>query len=144
MASSRWTPVHEPIGRTLARNVAIALLVGAGLAAARQQLRLIVPFSLLALWFSLGGHYVEVLFLNSIRPRIPAAGAVQRSARILVWYAGGSVLSLLMLATARAMRIRGPGAGRWWLGGLLLIGIELVVHVLLALRRSANFYDGRG
>ena len=31
----------------------------------------------------------------------------------------------------------------WWLGGLGFIALELVVHVILYLRRIPNFYDAR-
>jgi hypothetical protein len=33
---------------------------------------------------------------------------------------------------------------RWWLGGLVFIGIELVAHLVLRLRGRPNFYNGRG
>ena len=71
-------PLYEPLGRTLARNVAIALAVGAGFAAASRRLRLLLPASILALWFSLGGHYVEVFFLKGLRPRTDEGSRWQR------------------------------------------------------------------
>ena len=89
-----WTRSREPFGRTLARNVAIAVAVGAGIAAASRRLSLLLPASILALWYSLGGHYVEIFFLNGIRPHIPYRRAVQVAARAGVWFTGGCVLYL--------------------------------------------------
>lgn len=52
----------EPFGRTLARNAIIAVVVATVFALVQHRLWLIGPVALLALWFSLGGHYVDVIF----------------------------------------------------------------------------------
>ena len=140
--SPAWPPFREPFGQTLVRNFAIAATVGAALASQRHNAWLWLPLSVLALWFSLGGHYVEVLFLNRIRPRLPHARVAQVFARVVVWFAGGALLFELMAATARALPLHPPAWRFWWLGGLLLIGIELVVHAVLMLRKLPNFYNG--
>jgi hypothetical protein len=71
-----------------------------------------------------------------------------RLARLGVWFVGGTGLALGMGLTAMALgfppaqwRAWGPA---WWLGGLVFIGIELVVHLALQLRGRPSFYDGRG
>jgi hypothetical protein len=135
---------HEPVGRTLARNVIIAVAVGAVFAFRRRDLGLLLPISALAIWVSLGGHYVEVLFLDILRPRIPKAPLHQRSVRLAVWFAGGSMLYVPMMMTARLVSIHTLHAASWWLWGLLFVGIELVVHAAMALRGSPNFYRGDG
>jgi hypothetical protein len=33
---------------------------------------------------------------------------------------------------------------RWWLGGVLFIGIELVAHLAMRLTGRPSFYDGCG
>jgi hypothetical protein len=138
------TRFQEPIGRTLVRNVAIAVAVGAVLAMRKGNPGLLVPLSTLALWFSLGGHFVEVAFLNGMRPLIPSGRLAQVSARLATWFAGGSMLYVLMATTARVLLVHAPRLGLWWLGGLFLIGLELVVHAALSLRRRPNFYSGTG
>jgi hypothetical protein len=58
---------------------------------------------------------------------------------------GGAGLGLGMALTA--ILLAGFRAARWpawWLGGVALIGLELVVHVLLQLRGRPSFYNGRG
>ena len=143
-SDTSWTRVDEPVRRTLARNVAIAAVVGAALAFPKHDLRLLLPLSALALWFSLGGHYVELAFLNGIRPRIPGARLTQLAARLTAWFAGGAVLYVFMAATAHVLPIEPPPVALWWLGGLLLIGVELLAHAALALRGVPNFYSGLG
>src|SRR5437016_13834304 len=49
-----------------------------------------------------------------------------------------------MAATARALPIQAPPLGLWWYGGFLLIGVELAVYAILAIRGLPNFYNGRG
>ena len=83
---SRSSPhFEEPFRHTLARNVAIAAVVGAVFAFQRRDLKLLLPLTALALWFSLGGHYVELAFLNGIRARLPQRRLTQALARLLVW-----------------------------------------------------------
>jgi len=135
---------EEPLRRTLARNVALAASVGVVLAVQRHSLRLVLPIAALALWFSLGGHYVELAFLNGLRARISKGRLTQVALRLLVWFAGGVVLYVLMGASAHVLRLDAPPLRMWWYGGLLLIGVELAVHGLLAMRGRPNFYNGRG
>ena len=135
---------REPLWQTLSRNLGIAAVVGGALALREGRLALWLPISVLALWFSLGGHYVELLFLLRIRPRIQAVRPALYAGRLVLWFAGGAVLHTCMALTARALPLVPPRFGMWWFGGLLLIGIELIVHALLALRGLPNFYRGTG
>jgi hypothetical protein len=101
--------------------------------------------TLLVLWPSFGGHWVDLWFLNWLRPRLPVARAVQVASRIAVWFVGGTALALGMALTAivltRWRPVRWPA---WWLGGLAFIGVELVAHLALQLRGRPSFYNGRG
>ena len=135
---------EEPLRRTLARNVALAAGVGVVFALQRHRLTLFLPIAALALWFSLGGHYIELAFLNSLRARISQGWLTQVGLRLVVWFAGGVVLYLLMAASARVLPLEAPPLRMWWYGGLLLIGVELAVHGLLAMRGRPNFYSGHG
>jgi hypothetical protein len=136
------TKSREPFSRTLVRNVAIALVVGSALAFRNRDPSRLVPLSVLVLWFSLGGHYVETLFVNGIRPRIARARWAQASARLAVWFVGGVTLYVPMVITARFLSVEARLLGSWWLAGLGFIGLELLVHALLAVRGLPNFYGG--
>jgi len=143
-----WEPYREPLSSTLVRTGTIALVVGAALAGYRGGLARWPMAALLALWPALGGHYVELFFLNYIRPRLPYAPAVQAGVRVGVWLVDGAALTLGMTLTARALGE--PWPARWpvWrvcgLGGLAFIGIEGVAHLLLQLRGRPSFFNGRG
>ena len=143
-SSTSWPRSEEPFRRALARNVALAAVVGAVLALQRHDLKLLLPLVALALWFSLGGHYIELAFLNGLRARIPQGRVTQAVARMLVWFGGGVLLYLSMAATARALTIEAPPLRLWWYGGSLLIGVEFAVHAVMAIRGLPNFYNGRG
>ena len=139
--TTNYPRFYEPIKRTFVRNFAIALAVGTAVALWKGDLRLLLPFSALALWFSLGGHYVEVLFLNGIRSRISGSRPTQLCARLATWFAGGAILYLCMAITARALLVHPPRLEFWWFGGFFLIAVELVAHAVLALRSSSSFYN---
>ncbi len=97
------------------------------------------------LWFSLGGHWVELWFLNWLRPRLSAARAVQVGARVGAWFVGGTGLAVGMALPALVLAGFRPAQWpAWWLGGLAFIGLELVVHLVLQLRGRPSFYSGRG
>jgi len=139
-----WKPFREPLRNTLLRNGAIALAGGAVLAISRGTIASWPMASLLMLWPTLGGHLVELFFLNWLRPRIPPARVTQVPARFAVWWVGGSILFLAMQATAMTFYRRELPWAWWWAGGIAFIGIELVVHLIMWMRGLANFYDGRG
>ncbi len=143
--TSQWQPYREPLRTTLVRTGTIALAVGAVLARSWHGLARWPTANLLVLWPSFGGHWVEVWFLNWLRPRLPSARAVQIAARIAVWFIGGIALTLGMNLTA--IPLPGFRPLHWpacWLGGPAFIGIELVIHLALQLRRRPSFINGRG
>jgi hypothetical protein len=144
-----WQPYREPVRTTLLRTGAIAVALGAMLAARRGGIARWPAATLIALWPSLGGHFVELFFLNWLRPRLPIARGVQIAARLLVWFIGGIMLMFAMAATAQAIGELPPA--QWptwwrncWIGGLAFIGVELIAHLFLQLRGRQSFYNGRG
>jgi hypothetical protein len=137
-----WTPYREPLYRTLLRTVGIAVVLGGAIAWAAHRLDGWPIASLLVLWISLGGHFVELWFLNWLRPRISSRRAWQVAVRLALWLVGGTGLGLGIAFTARAFGV--ARAVPWWQTGPILIAVELVAHGALALRRRPNFYDGRG
>ena len=127
------------------RTGTIAIVVGAVLARLRGGLALWPMASLLVLWPSFGGHWVEIWFLNWLRPRLSIARGVQVAARVGVWFVGGTGLAICLGLTAMTLAgFRPRHWPPWWLGGLAFIGIELVVHLVLQLRGLPSFYNGRG
>jgi hypothetical protein len=140
-----FQPYREPLRTTLLRTGLIATAIGAVLTLPRGDLARWPVATLIALWPALGGHFVELLFLNVVRPRLPATRGIQVTARLATWFAGGMVLALGMYATALA--VIGPRPLRWpalLIAGVAFIGIELIVHVVLQFRGRRSFYNGRG
>lgn len=141
--SSQWQPYREPFLKTVLRTSTIA--VGAVLAQLWGGLTRWPTATILALWPSYGGHWLELWFLTWLRPRLPGACALQTAARVAVWFVGGAGLAIGMGLTAVALAVaridRWPA---WWLGGLAFIAIELVVHLVLQFGGRPSFYNGRG
>jgi hypothetical protein len=135
---------HEPLRKTLIRTVLIAVIAGAVIARLSGGWSRWPLDSLLAFWITFGGHWVEVWFLNGVRPRIPAAGGIQKSARLAVWFFGGVLLGVGIVLTARAFGERIAWQwSKWWVFGAFFIVVELVVHLTLLLRGQPGFFRGR-
>jgi hypothetical protein len=127
------------------RTGTIAIVAGAVFAGLWGGLAFWPVAALLALWPSFGGHWVEVWFLNWLRPRLSIARGLQVGARIGVWFIGGTGLATGMGLTAMALTgFRTAHLSAWWLGGVAFIGIELVIHLVLQLRGRPSLYNGRG
>jgi hypothetical protein len=142
--TSQWQSAREPLRDTLLRNGIIAISIGFVLALLWGGLARWPIASLLALWPSLGGHWLEVWFLNRLRHRLPAARTVQTASRVVVWFMGGTGLAIGIALTAMALGIRLAHWPPWWLAGAAFIGIELVAHLALQARGRPSFYNGRG
>jgi hypothetical protein len=137
-------PFEEPLRVTLFRNAAISLAVGAVAAAVTGRLALLPMVTLLALWPSLGGHYVEVFYRNWLARRL-ASRRLQMVGRLVTWFAAGIVMAAGMSLTALSMDCpRFPASPLWWLFGLAFIGIELAIHLILFARKQPSLYDGLG
>ena len=140
-----WQPFREPLRTTLLRTVLIAIVVGAVLARFWGGMARWPIATLLVLWPSFGGHWVEVWFLNWLHPRLSNARGVQIAARLAVWFVGGSILALGMGLTAMELfRFLPADLSKWWLGGLAFMGLELMAHLPLQLRGLPSFYNGHG
>lgn len=132
--------IEEPLGRTLIRNLAIAVVVSTAISLFRHDFRRFLPVAVLALLPSFGGHYIEVAFVNHIRAQLPNDSLTRALVRILVWFGGGVFLYLGMAFTSRVLPIHPLPIGFWWCGGLLFIALELVLHAVLAIRGRSEFY----
>jgi hypothetical protein len=144
--SALWLPHRESRRRTLVRTGTIALVGGAVLTLASGHGGAWWPIAtVMMLWPSLGGHFVELWFLNWLRPRLAGGRVLQLAARMVVWFVAGCGLALGMRFTATAFttpwRAQWPP---WWLGGVAFIGLELVAHAVLQAKGRPSVYNGRG
>ena len=137
-------PFHEPWRTTLRRTGGIALAIGVGVGLSTGRAVTIPVVTLFALWFSLGGHFVDLVIRNKLRNRITGAPAVQRVARLALWFIGGSLLYACALATRAITAGRHFHSWPWWIGGVGFVLLEMGVHFLMRMRGIPSFYDGRG
>lgn len=137
-------PYREPLRATILRTGGIAIVGGAVLAGFWGSPARWPIATLLVLWPSLGGHWLELWFLNWLRPRLPRRRAAQIAARVGLWFTGGAALTIAMALTASALMPPIKRWPAWWLGGLAFIGLELLVHLILQCRGQPGFYNGRG
>jgi aldose 1-epimerase len=100
--------------------------------------------ALLTLWPTYGGHRVEVGFLNFLRPSLMKLRPVQMLARLLVWFAGGLLLTVGMHLAAIAIGAPPLRGNAWWIAGPAFIVVKLIAHVPLQLLGRSSFYNDRG
>jgi hypothetical protein len=146
-----WEPYREPLRATLTRTITIALVVGFVVSRFSGGIKLWPFLTVLFLWPSFGGHWVELFFLNWLRPRLPAGRVEQVGARLLVWFVGGTalgvgmLLTLIVFLTAVNGQIGVPSRwASWWVPGVAFIGIELVAQTALQVRGRPSFFNGMG
>ena len=143
--SDAFAPVREPLSATLARNIGIAVVVGATLGWRYHSLTAFAIFAAQAFWPSFGGHWIDLFFLNWLRMRIPQGRFAQIVARLAVWFAGGNLLALGLAYTLTLSSLtRDVHLPPWWILGCAFIMIELIAHAAIGLRGAPNFYNGRG
>jgi hypothetical protein len=127
------------------RNGTIAIILGAVFARLSGGWERWPLATLLMLWPSFGGHWVEVWFLNWLRPRISIARGAQVAARIVLWFVAGAGFAFAMRLTVMALtKLRPARFPAWCLAGVIFIGIELLAHLALRLRGRPSFYNGLG
>jgi hypothetical protein len=142
----------EAFYATLRRTVAIAVILGSilfglyTLTAPAGNGRALNWFSwvVAVFWFSFGGHWVELFYLNWLRMKLPVNRAVETAVRLLVWYIGGCFLFAGMQYSSAALGNRCLLPFTWWFGGIFFIIAELAVHLILLLLKRRNFYSGEG
>jgi hypothetical protein len=133
----------EPWSVTALPTGLVALAIGIGAGVIRRQISVVPSVTLTALWFTLGGHLVDLAFRNYLG-RLAGGGAVRALSRLAWWFAGGCVLYQGALETKSLIWGRDSAGWPWWYAGVGFVGAELVVHLLMRSRQLPSFYDGRG
>ena len=95
-------------------------------------------------WFSFGGHWTEIIYLNYIRMALPESASIEFVTRLLIWYIGGCPLFAGMKATLNYFDNSLMDPVAWWLGGGLFIFVELIVHSILTIFGRNSLWNGRG
>jgi hypothetical protein len=134
-------PYGEPLRVTLTRTVGIAALVAAIVALSMHDVRRWPALTLVFLWPSFGGHWIDLWYLNWLRPRLPSNRSMRRAAHVATWFAGGVLLGIGVRVTASSL-LSHPSLAwlTWWRAGAAFVAIELAAHVALHLRGMPSFY----
>ncbi len=154
----RFQPYRETMTATLMRTVGIALVIASimtllrlhHLPANSRQWFAWLALAMATGWITLGGHFVELAYLNALRPRIAQwSDAMLVLVRIGVWFVGGTIL-FIAAAVTQNLLVSGEmpatsqlaKALQW--GGVIFVLVELVPHAFLQLTGRPSFWNGRG
>jgi len=136
MSSEKFS---EPLATTLRRTIAIALVAGLVFSVATHGgLRRWPITTVIMMWPSFGGHWIELFYLNWLRGRLPAGA--RTIARLVVWFVAGCLFGIAMALTSAALNYHPVQLPAWWLAGFGFIVVELIAHLALRLRGRPSFY----
>jgi hypothetical protein len=97
---------------------------------------------LMVLCIVYGGHLFELVFINHIKFVLPHNRLVLYFTRIVFWFLSSIPLFALANWVGNSLTNHGLHLGKWWVFGLLYIGIELFMHAIMHLRWKKSFYNG--
>ena len=111
-------PYRETLGATLRRTLTITLFITTGLTLILPREGSYVRFWAVTyaavLWIPLGGHYVELVYLNYLRMRWAWFHRHRYPARVLWWLVAGLPLGLGCWWTWLALGVRADFTLPWW------------------------------
>ena len=88
------------------------------------------------------GHWIELLFVNVIKFRLPRNIYVLYIVRICYWFVS-SILLFLIANTIRELLVSNSRQlGNWWSFGFLYIGVQLLMYAIMQIRLKKSFYNG--
>jgi hypothetical protein len=134
---------REPWRTTAIRTGSLALAVGVGAGVFTGRLAVAPLATLMALWLTLGGHFVELLYRNTLRHYFAGPPIVRVLARLCYWFAAGSALYEGALVTRAGLTTQGAVSLPWWTGGVVFTAIEFAIHLFMRARQQPNLFDGR-
>ena len=141
--------ITEPFLQTLFRTVIAATIISLVLYFIH-----VIPFNgksklieygvIWAAFFSIFfvGHWIELLFINVIKFRLPRNIYVLYIARVCYWFVS-SILLFLIANTIRELLVSNSRQlGNWWSFGFLYIGVQLLMYAIMHIRLKKSFYNG--
>ena len=150
---TEYVPVKEPITATLTRTILLAVAIGSVTTLSRRG-AYTFEFShftywsssvLSVFWYTFGGHWVELFYLNVLRLHLPTNRFIQISVRLFLWLVGGCLLTVGAIATLLAFgRHESYDLVKISAGGVSFVTLELIVHSILQILKRPSFWNGRG
>jgi hypothetical protein len=134
----------EPLRNTVLRTGSIAVAIGLGVGLYLRRPAAVPVATIVALWFTLGGHVAELLFRNGLGAKLGSDVPAYLLARVVYWFAAGSALFAVAWATLGMLSDRPRPPWPWWIGGTGFVVAELLVHLGMRWRGEPSVYDGRG
>ena len=88
------------------------------------------------------GHWLEVLFINVIKFRLPKNIFVLYIVRICYWFVSSIPLFLIATTVRELLESKSRQLGNWWSFGFLYIGVQLLMYAIMHIRLKKSFYNG--
>ncbi len=139
----KFEEIDEPLRVTLSRTLTIAVVVGVVASFATHNIRMGFAIGLGALWPSVGGHWIELLWLNLIRKRLKPKVPILVALRLIYWWAWGFVIIFPAFYTIHVIAPSLPPMPSPLLGGFGFLFVEMLLHGIFAMNHRPNAFDAR-
>ena len=140
-------PYRETLFVTLRRTLLIGLGISLVLTPFMRDERALLDawwrVYLAVLWFPLGGHYVELGYLNGWRMKSAWVRRQKYVSRVLYWIVGGLPLGAAFLWTLHVLGARFPLDLPLWWGMPFFPAVECVIHLVLTVLGRPSFWNAR-
>ena len=86
-----------------------------------------------------GGHWLELLFINEIKFKLPKNMLLIYFVRLGYWF----ICSIPLYILANwVVSFFSNKTKPWWTFGFVYIGIQLLIHAIMHMRLKKSFYNG--
>jgi hypothetical protein len=140
---------NEPLIKTVIRTILTATIIAGILYLAhvfpydgKSKLTLFAMIWLVVFCIVIGGHWLELLFINSIKFALPKNILLLYFTRIVYWFLCAVPLFFCTNFIMHVFLYDGLRLSHWFTFGIFYIGIELLMHAIMQIRYKKSFYNG--
>jgi len=135
----------QTVKRTIITTTVIAAIItlsGIFPTSGKSKLVLFAIVWLIVFCIVFGGHWLELIFINYIKFGLPNNIALLYLVRIAYWFFSSIPLFIIANFVADLFTHGARPLGQWWAFGLIYIGIELIMYLIMYIKMKKSFYNG--
>jgi len=141
--------ITESLNQTVIRTILTTTIIAGILYLAhlfphdgKSNLTLFEMIWLVVFCIVVGGHWLELLFINRIKFALPKNILLLYFIRIVYWFLCAVPLFFAINFIMGLFLYDGLRLSHWWTFGIFYIGIELLMYAIMQIRYKKSFYNG--
>ena len=140
---------YEPFHRTVIRTALFAGILSLFFywnqladEQGKEMLRIFGNGWMSCFWFTFGGYWIEILYINYLKFYLPRNLPLLYACRIVVWYGTAIVFLYLSESSYNFLMKQENSITISWTFGFIYIGIEMLIHGFIHYRIKKSFWNG--